>query len=226
MGFKELWESAPGLLGWAVLRRSKDPGLLVQVRGTERLYSDGMVRQVILLKADDGSLAEILKIENANNLIELGVLHADVAEVDELGGGTRVAAVLGDDVLGVYRTNGAHAGIILDRLAAREITPTRDLLACLEGTPGSEERLSRIELEPTLEESGIDRMLSTKRRLARLNLWLETENLRLESQRLFEEGKEDEADALLARWVEAIHESVARGKEEFGGAGPRPRDDQ
>ena len=35
---------------------------------------------------------------------------------------------LGDDTIGLYRTNGAPTGIIRDRIAASELDPSDDLL--------------------------------------------------------------------------------------------------
>lgn len=217
MGFTELWESAMGPYGWAVLWGGTTRSDLVQIRGAEEKSSWFRKRQfVILLKSELGTLAEILEIENVNRMVSTGLLKTDIAEVDELGHGAFVTVLLGTDALGLYRVNMSHAEVIMDRIAAGELDPSPDLVRCLRGTPAFADRMAAIALGQVLATAGPGRIPSEDERLARITPVLQREEIRLTVVRLFEEGRKEEGHAAIAQFTQATEQAVERHKQEFG----------
>ncbi len=165
----------------------------------------------------DRGIAQVMPLEAVNIAVLSGFLRFDLEEIDALTSGGRVSVVPGDDALGVWRTNGAHAGIILDRIAAGELDPSDDLLRCLRGTPGSEERLASIDLDAATRKAGSGRVPTEDERRARLRPLLLREEIRMRGVEAFERGDEEEGMKLAMELQRLAEESMERRREEFGG---------
>ena len=216
MDFVDSWESATAVLGWGTLKELEDDPELVQIRGTYENFGWFRQRNVILLKGEGRhDLTRVWPLRVANQAVVDGFLRSDIEEVDALSGGTKVTAVLGDDKMGLYRTNGAHTGIIRDRIAASELAPSDDLLRCLRGSPASAERLAAIDLDAVKRRAGSGRVPTEEERVARIRPLLVREEIRRQAVRLLAKGYEEHADALFAEVLRMVEEAKERHQAEF-----------
>ena len=217
MSFSDLWQSARAILGWAVLGDGDDLEL-VQLRGTYEKVGWFRQRNVILVRSEgDRGIAQIMQLEAVNVAVLSGFVRSDLGEIDAMTSGTRVSVVPGEDALGVWRTNGAHVGIILDRIAAGELDPSDDLLRCLRGTPASEERLASIDVDAARRKAGSGRVPTEDERLARLRPLLLREEIRMRAVDAFERGDEEAGMELAMESQRLAEESIERRRKEFGG---------
>ena len=223
MGFVELWassqdgtEETSAVFGWRILGDSSDPEL-VQIRGAKEKVGWFRSRWVILLRTEGRrDISKVMDMDEANLAVFTGLLNADMGKVDELSGGICVAAALGDDILGVWRTNNAHAEVILDRIAASELDPSEDLLRCLRDIPSNSERLATINLAAAKAKAGAGRVPTESERLERMTPVLVQEGVRRAAVKLNDLGHEEEAQILFDRFFESVAEALDRRIEEFG----------
>ena len=219
MSFDDLWDFAPAVLGWAIVehRDHPDSDELVQLRGAYERPGLLGKRSVVLMRSDSGGTwAEILSMTSANVMVTTEVLRSDLEEIDALTEGSKVSVVLGEDQVLQWQTNGAHAGIILDRIAASELDPDPDLLRCLRGTPSSSERLVSIDLEAVTARAGSGRVPTEEERQARLRPVLLREEIRIRAFQALEEGDTDRGMELVGEMQRMIEENMEKRRDEFG----------
>jgi len=216
--FDEMWTSAPAVLGWAFFGPPDDRlGDLVQLRGAYQRVGLFGRESVVLMRSEKGTIwEEILSMTAAGLMVTSGLLRSDLEEIDSATSGSRVSVVLGEEQVLQWQTNQAHAGIILDRIAAGELDPHDDLLRAFRGTPSSEERLDLLDLDDARRRAGPGRVPTEEERVARLTSLRVREGIRQAMVEADERGDEARVMELADELIRVTEEAIKSRQEEFG----------